>query len=169
MGGARRRVVVGLQPLSAAPPPCQCSGTPPSAPLAPAKTDEQADNSNQGLRRTVCRLFCRVFLPKDLPEPPACVRHRWRCLHSKTTGVQSAWPPEHITGGNARGIPRAIGRGSPLITARPPEILGAATKLRLGQKLARRYTLAPNAGYTRGCQYLLTYLHTGVLEGSQRG
>ena len=31
---------------------------------------------------------------------------------------QSAWPPEHITGGNARGIPRAIGRGSPLITAR---------------------------------------------------
>ena len=31
---------------------------------------------------------------------------------------QSAWPPEHITGGNARGIPRAIGRGSPLTTAR---------------------------------------------------
>ena len=67
------------------PPPCQCSGITPSAPLAPAKTDEQADNSNQGLRRTVCRLFCRVFLPKDLPESPVCVRHRWRCLHSKTS------------------------------------------------------------------------------------
>ena len=84
-GGARRRVVAGPCNPCAAPPPCQCSGITPSAPLAPAKTDEQADNSNQGLRRTVCRLFCRVFLPKDLPESPVCVRHRWRCLHSKTS------------------------------------------------------------------------------------
>lgn len=86
VGDARRRVVSPcLQPSLKPPPPCQCSGiTPTSALLGRAKTDEQADNSKSGLRRTVSRFFSRVFLPKDLPEAPVCIRHRWRCLHSKT-------------------------------------------------------------------------------------
>ena len=85
-GDARRRVVACPAAPPSAPPGCQCSGiTPTSALVGPAKTDEQTDNSKSGLRRTVCRFFCRVFLPKDLPEAPVCVRHRWRCLHSKTS------------------------------------------------------------------------------------
>ena len=56
-------------------------------------------------------------------------------------GVQSAWPPEHITGGNARGIPRAIGRGSPLITAAAPEnMLGAAAKFSVGHASFASFT-----------------------------
>ena len=83
-GGARRRVVTGpCSPVQ--PPPLPVLRHHTQRPLVPAKTDEQADNGNQGLRRTICRLFCRVFLPKDLPESPVCVRHRWRCLHSKTS------------------------------------------------------------------------------------
>ena len=102
------------------PPFAQCSGiTPTSALVGRAKTDKQAGNRKSGLRRTICRFFYRVFLPKDLPEAPVCGRHRWRCLHSKTS-VFRAHPPEHITGGNARGIPRAIGRGSPVISPSDP-------------------------------------------------
>ena len=120
-GGARRRVVTGPCSPCAAPPLASAQASHPAPLWHPLRPTSRLIMAIRGCGAPSAGSSVESFSPKTCLnrqfafaiDGAACTA-KHRC--------QSAWPPEHITGGNARGIPRAIGRGSPLLTAPAPEI-----------------------------------------------
>ena len=132
-GGARRRVVTGPCSPCAAPPLASAQASHPAPLWHPLRPTSRLIMAIRGCGAPSAGSSVESFSPKTCLnrqfafaiDGAACTA-KHRC--------QSAWPPEHITGGNARGIPRAIGRGSPLtpLDTRDFGFLGAA-EVRVGK------------------------------------